>query len=374
MAEPTLTWESFNAENALPPGVEEVFTAVEGALATVKAVLQAIQAMFEVVKALTIDRLDILKATLETIRNDIAAIIETLEEAGVYYLSHVPQSLGTAKSPQTWMTEVATSFVDPGDPGRPDFEAAQDMGGVIIMGVAPDFNTLTNSVGALLEGLFRKFKLRDAELPLKENPNPPPRFILDKEALQGTYTENEFRGASKEPDWQPPTPLADLIPPLGQLAAILKKLLGLLVFGLGLSELIQQFIDFLQAKIDFLDGLTDEFTELLARFQQIAELGLGFHILFFEGNFTTAELVSAIQAAGLPEDVAAIETVVIEGLPYQVPDGKGGFTTVPGEDTTLQISPAQASVAGGIALLVAAGPGGEISNTIALLKGLTGAA
>ena len=433
-------WGTMDASAAMPPGADTVLGAIEGLLGSVQSVLEAVKATFTVMKSFIVDYGDILETILGTIRDDIAAVVETMEESGVYFMSHVPQSPAVARSPRTWLTEVVTSMSDPGDPNRPDFSEPQDFGGALLMVVSPDFNELLGDVSPLVNALFRKFKLRDGDIVLKNSASPPPRFVIDKSALRaaynaqlnnvanvygsfrvgdvvigedsgatakvvavrdtrlgdrlveqlqvntqsfkvfaegervyvgevvgatasgviGTYVPgNTTRGQSKRPDWEPPKLLIDLIPPLGTLANVLKKALGFLVFGQGLSALIQQYIDFLDVKIAALDSLVTQIQEVTSIFDQLLSLP-AVHVLFFEATSrTTRELQTGILDAGLPESITEL------GL-FEAPQGDG--TT-----QVFQLAPADHAVAAGAAVLVAAGPGGEIANTVGLLKGLLGA-
>lgn len=323
-----LEWFSFDPSDAIPSPLEPIIDGLSAAVSAIKTALEAVKAVFEVLKTLTIDRIDILKTALESIRNSIAALIESLEEAGIRLLVYVPhgfkkvrenkktkQILGSycgPVEPEEWVRRVVYSMTDPGDRNRPEFTTPQYQAGAILMAVGTDYAQILEDIKRLFNALFRSYDYRslwctvdnvDEDGKLKFPP-----FKLDKDCLRAMYGENAYRGQGVAPDWMKPILLKDLIPVFGQLAALLKKCLGLFVYGLGLTEILAQYIAFLEAKIAALEALAAQFDAILAIFAGLADIG-GIHVLFFEGTYTTAELQGAILGVGLPPE--ATEDIVV---------------------------------------------------------------
>jgi hypothetical protein len=300
MADLQWTEFSFGLSDLLDP----IIDGLSAAISAIKTALEAVKAVFNILKTLILDRLDILKAALEAILALINQLIESLEEAGIYMLVYVPTGFKNAVSPSTWISKVTRSMSDQGDRNRPEFTTPQAQAGCLIMGIGLDYAQLLESIKAFLSALFRPFDSRAMSCVVENRDsdgalNFPP-FKMDKACLRAGYGANVYRGQGTAPDWMAPVLLKDLVPVLGKVAAVLKKCVGMFVFGLGLSELIEQFIAFLDAKIAILDALVAEFDAILALFASLSEIG-GINILFFEGTYTTAELQSAIQTVGPPE-------------------------------------------------------------------------
>jgi hypothetical protein len=299
MADLQWTDFSFGLDDLLDP----IIAGLQAAIDAIKTALEAVKAVFNVLKTLIIDRIDILKASLESILALINQLIESLEEAGIYMLVYAPQGFRNAVTPQQWLTRVTSSLSDPGDRNRPEFTTPQLQAGAVIMSVGLDYDALLTTIKSFLSALFQPFDGRSLSC-IAENRDEDgalqfPPFKLDKDCLRSGYSTNVYRGQGTAPDWMKPVLLKDLVPVLGTVATVLKKCVGLFVFGLGLSELIEQYIAFLEAKIAILDGLIAEFDAILALFDALSEIG-GISILFFEGTYTTYELQSAILAAGPP--------------------------------------------------------------------------
>lgn len=285
MAE-ALEWTTFDASNAIPAGVEELLTSIQGALSAVETALEAVKAMFEVVKLFVTNGLDILAAVLEAIRESIATLIESLEEAGVYSCIYVPGTLGAAVRPSVWMTRLCASMKDLGDENRPEFTTSQGMAGLVLMVTTTNWANLMSGMSALIGGLVKPMKIRG-------------ELFLDADELAATWGENLRSGTGKAPDWEVTT-LIELLPPLAALSNVLKKLLGVLNIGAGLSDLLQQFIDFLQSKLDLIGALVDELQAVIAILQSLLALPAA-HVLVFAGNWTTDELTAELLGAGLPQ-------------------------------------------------------------------------
>jgi len=321
-----LAWVELNPANALPAGVEGAFDAIKGAIATIETALAAVKAVYEVVKVFVVDRVDILETVLSSIRDSVSAIIETLEEAGVYALVYLPKTPFTGPRPTVWINRVMASMQDLGDPNRPEFTTPQGQVGALVMVAAPDIASVMEKASPLVGAFLRPAKVK-LEYPTEEE-------------IQAEYGTNVNRGRGKTPDWEKPVRLRELVPPLASLSAVLKKVLGLLVFGAGLTQLIDDYIAFLDAKIAVLQALGTELDDVQGEFQALLAI-TDANVLFWEGTYTTDTLAEAVAAAGLP-------------------------TSIEGDDDNL--------LAAGFALVAAGDPSTEISETAALLKGLLGAA
>lgn len=387
-----LEWQEFNPSDALPDGLQEIIDGLGAAVDAIKTALAAVKAVFQVLKALTIPRLDVLKAALESIVNSINQLVESLEEAGVYSIVYVPTGFKSAVTPTTWLANLMGSMTDQGDVNRPEFATPQLQAGCIIMAVGLDYNALLEQIKALLKGILKPFEYRQLSC-VTENRDEDgrlkfPPFKLDKTCIRENYTVNQFRGKGTDPDWLRRRVLSDMIPPFKRLAAVLRKCLGLFVFGLGLDDIIEQYIAFLEAKIAALDALAAEFDAILALFEALNQIN-GISILFFEGTYSTAELQAAVLAVGPPPG-STKDILVTTGLsPEQyaanlsaigltVEDLEQPLASLPVTQAQLEtafgvsegsfsITPPQAAV--GAMLLVGGGP----TATIDLLRGLFGA-
>jgi hypothetical protein len=343
MATPELTWIDFDASNIFPSEVDAVISQLDAAVTAVKTALEAVRAVFLVLQTFVVSRIDILEDALASIHDSIEAIIETLEEGGLRFLVWAPMGWRNVVSPSTWINGAVKSFTDLGDRNRPDFETTQGQAGFILMAIGADYSALLGGFKGLLDALFHGFDFRPIECIAvntdEEGNTKFPPFKLDRTCLREGYPTSPHRGGGVAPDWGTDVLFRDFFPPFGDLARLLKKCLGLFVFGAGISDLMDQFIAFIEAKIAALEGLADEFANIVAVFDAIAILG-GFHVLFFEGSFTTAELQAAILAAGLPEGLSDVDSSLM---------------------------------ALGLVVHVAGDPTTEIASTVTLLRNIVGA-
>lgn len=283
---PDPTWAAANFESALPEGFSDIADAVSTAVSTVQTILEAVQTMFEVVRAFIVDRIDLLEAAVSSLRDIVQSMIEDLEGGGVYLLHNIPRTMGVAVSPSAWMTQAAGSVIDPGDPDRPNFASITGMAGSVMLVAGADYNNVTSTFAQLISALVKPVKYKESY-----------RSLAD---IQQEYIdEPRSTGDSKAPDWERSTAITDAFPFLGKLRNLLKKLLGLFTYSLGLTTIIDAFIAGLDVKIGLCNAIHTELEDLALLFTALTGLS-GIYVLPFAGNWTSEEFKQVLLDAGVP--------------------------------------------------------------------------
>lgn len=305
----TARWYRYDPSQALPEVVSSAVSASNAATSAISGALSAMKEAFQIAAAIAITRIDPIAELLDAAANAAAEVVETLNEAGLYFLWDFPASTKLFKRPTVWIDSVVSSMTDEGDRERPDFLTRQNVAGGIVMFVGLDPGALV-ALGTEFATAFGRLMKRSPAYPSKEQ-------------IQAAYGVNRYGPRGLAPDWERVT-LDHLVGGFGAVSSVMRRVHGLFTTAANAADLLLAVVPFLESKIGVLNDLAEELEQVLQTMEALVVEG-PVHVLWIEGTFTTAELGAAIRSAGLPGELgtAADDTLFGAGFALLSIGGSG---------------------------------------------------
>jgi len=235
-------WIDINLEDLLPESLERLIDQIAGLAEKVAIALQTLGTVVSIIGAFVQGVMDALASAIQLLLDAVNNFLNDLLHTGVYICVHMPTSLALARSPDKWIEDIALSFNDLNDLERPQFSDQAYVGGLVIMGGAPNFQDLWQILGQLLKLFNYDFNYK----PTKKTPE-------ENIALEGT---------GRQPDWESTT-LGETIPQLREMIQLLQQGLGLLSILPEIANAISQFGEWLKKKGDRLESLANKLYEAI---------------------------------------------------------------------------------------------------------------
>lgn len=297
----------------LPPGVGELASILKPPISAITAVLQALSAFLDILRALLIGIPDPFEALIKAAIAALEAIINDLLQSGGYLYYDAPglsspqvalAELGLDIEPgkvfhagernearparavdnfERWAGRFSASFDDPGDAGRPQFSEGASIEAIFIVAAAPSLAELAQLVWLLgnllnIEAFKRAFE----------------RFV------EGADDASLARVAQRSvaPDWYSKK-LHELLPPLRKLAELPELLRGLLGKLQSVIDLLADLAAAVQEKVNLLLEMAQSIQDIIDLLDALSSAGL--HILPVATNEGVAGLERAfVEAANRP--------------------------------------------------------------------------
>jgi len=310
------SWASYTIP--MIPGLE---TPIEGASAGLTAMKGALEAFAGLADALAkIARLypdlvnQAVKTPLYALRAVAVQITDLLTHDPAFYVDPGPLYTDGAPDGMTgFLKRWSDSFYDEGDKNRPVFAADAHVAALLIVAGANDLPSFT----AIMETLSIIIAT-------------PGRCSVRKKAPTERHLEALEKTLSTPPDWKK-APLAENIPPMGDLAELLNKAVGLMDAADDLATLIQDVANLAQKRAEALDKLVDQLQTALETIRGLLK-STGLYVVKLDSTSGIAGLLEAATSAETPPpwngeayvagfcalsatvDFAPIQTLLVDGI------------------------------------------------------------
>jgi hypothetical protein len=278
-----------------PPGLDALVGIVKPPLQVISALLQVVAALLDILSAILMGIPDLFRALIMAAYTLLKGILDDIFGAGFYAYLDAPgitsgervvkvtgpkgaEDFGVPANPKDafvhgmqgdpppvtppdpfdkWASRFSESFDDPGDEHRPIFSAGAEIKAVFVMTYAPSLDALRQAL-YLLGALFNLKPFTDAVDNYTPGPDP------------------DLSAARKHPiapDWVSAS-LKDLFPPLRDLQSLAESLKGLLLSGLGITDLISGMVAAIKAKVKTLQDLVAVIEAVIALLDALKSTGL----------------------------------------------------------------------------------------------------
>lgn len=241
-------WQNFAVADLFPQEMADAIDQVQSTADTLGAALDIAASIMDLVGTFVSSTADLNEAIIDSMQALIDSLIQQLLGTGVYMLTHIPDTFALRVNPQRWLVEVSYSLNDVFDPNVPLLvDPFAYVGGLVVLGVGPDFRELMKQFRAL-------FELFGALIASIEQ--------LDDIVLPGETPTVIPSGVGKAPNWESIT-VAKLVPGIGTIVEQLRSFSQFIEKAKRGNELYERFGNLLRNKANALRAIADAIQQAL---------------------------------------------------------------------------------------------------------------
>lgn len=260
-------WETFDPTGAYPDGLASILEDASSLADTLGTALDAAATVVEIAAGFVTGMKDVNAGTIAAMQEAIVSAIQQLTQTGSYWLFHSPASFAGTLPPHKWLSQISNSLDDRMDEERPILVDPNAYVSVVaVCATSENYRDMYK----LYEDMFEMFGVRvPSSAQADAWPNPGDTFTV-------------VPGVGQAPNWGSKR-LADVIPPLGEMADYLASFLTMISAAKEAGSIYQDFADQLRDKAEALNAFATEVQDLLDAFTNILNFE-GAYVLSFTGQ------------------------------------------------------------------------------------------